>query len=107
MQGANTAPKKSAMNSRRKKYIQFAIKYRSEIPSLIPIFPLHLKDLMRYALYLASDEGNVKAGWNSCSNFVSEIIIMGKLRGWEDPREGARNQFLWARFRQNFRAKCR
>ena len=36
---------------------------------------------------------------------MSEIIIMGKLRGWEDPREGARNQFLWARFRQNFRSQ--
>ena len=105
MQGADTAPKKSAMNSRRKKYLLYALKYRSETPSLIPIFPLDLGDLMRYTLYLASDEGNVKAGWNSCSNFVSEIITMGKLRGWEDPRSGTRNQFLWARFRQNFRTQ--
>ena len=105
LKGADTAPKKSAMNSRRKKYLQFALKYKDEIPSLIPIFPLDLGNLMRYVLYLASDEGNVKAGWSSCSNFVSEIIIMGKLRGWEDPREGARNKFLWDRFRQNFRTQ--
>ena len=57
---------------------------------------------MRYTLFLASDEGNVKAGWGSCRNFITEIVTMGKLRGWEDPREGARNQFLWNRFRRNF-----
>ena len=105
MQGASTSPKRSAINTRRKKYVQFAYKYSQEIPSLIPIFPLDLSNLMRYVLYLASDEGNIKAGWNSCSNFVSEIVTMGKLRGWEDPRAGTRNQFLWARFRQNFRTQ--
>jgi len=99
------AIKTSAINSRRRKYFIFAAKYNSQIPSLIPIFPLRLKDLMRYMLYLASDEGNVKAGWASCLNHCTEIVTMGRLRGWEDPREGTRNQFLWGRFRSNFKTQ--
>jgi len=97
--------KTSSINSRRKKYFIFAAKYCDQIPSLIPIFPLRLKDLMRYMLYLASDEGNVKAGWSSCLNHCTEIVTMGRLRGWDDPREGTRNQFLWKRFRSNFKTQ--
>ena len=105
MEGNSDDMKSSAINSRRRKYIDFAIKYKHKIPSLIPVFPVHLQDLMKFTLYLASDEGNVKGGWSSCQNYVTEILTLGKLRGWTDPREGTRNTFLWNRFRTNFRTQ--
>ena len=93
------------MNSRRRKYVKWALKYQHQVPSLIPIFPIELKDLMRYVLYLSSPEGNIRSGWKACQNLVSDICTWSRLRGWRDPRHGEHNAFLWSRFRKNFRTE--
>jgi len=87
------------LSSSRRKYCQFAVLNHCADSPLLPIFPLRLSSLIRFAWWLPSN--NVSAGWDSVSNYIGDVIAWGKSLGHLDVRR-LTDSPVWETFRDGF-----
>ena len=80
----------------QKKYIQFCVAEHTEALPLLPIFPMRLASLLRYAWWL-QDHG-VKGGMASIRNYTGAAIVWSQTTGHGDPKET--EPWIWRRFTQ-------
>ena len=79
-----------------KKYVQFAItEHSAELP-LLPILPVKLSSLIRFAWWC--QWANVKGGMNSIRNYVSAVVEFGLSYGFADPR--LQEPWVYQKFRR-------
>ena len=79
-----------------KKYVQFAItEHCAELP-LLPILPVKLSSLIRFAWWC--QWVNVKGGMNSIRNYVSAVVEFGLSYGFADPR--LQEPWVYQKFRR-------
>lgn len=80
----------------QKKYVQFCVaEHTNEIP-LLPIFPMRLASLLRYAWWL-QDHG-VKGGMASIRNYIGAATVWSETMGHGNPKEA--EPWVWKRFAQ-------
>lgn len=66
---------------------------------LLPLFPLRLASLIRFAWWLPHN--GVRASWDSVSNYVGSVVLWARSRGHPDIRIGA-EVATWELFHDNF-----
>ena len=91
------------MSARRLKWTRFYIAYHKQEPSISPMFPLKLRTLCLYGIFLASPTGNVTGGFKSVNNYITELVNIARSLGHDDPRTAnERNKWIWKKYRQEF-----
>ena len=78
----------------RKKYVQFCLAEHNEDLPLLPVFPMRLASLLRFAWW-CQDHG-VEGGMSSIRNYTSAAATWSQLAGFGDPRQT--EEWVWKRF---------
>ena len=101
--GGDDPARQQGISSRRLKWLRFYLAHHKEEPDISPMFPLKLRTICLYGLFLASPEGNVTGGFKSVNNYITELINLARSLGHNDPRASTeRNAWIWKRYRQEF-----
>jgi hypothetical protein len=87
------------ITTEQRKYAQFAVLHHNSDFPLLPLFPLRLASLIRFAWWLPHN--GVKAGWESVSNYIGAAVAWGRSLGHPDVRVGD-DTATWETFRDRF-----
>ena len=74
--------------------MQFCLSEHTKDMPLLPVFPVRLASLMRYAWWL--QDFGVKGGMASIRNYTGALIVWSQAEGWDNPTEV--ESWLWKRF---------
>lgn len=84
------------LSSYHKKFVQFCYTQHCDELPLLPLFPLKLSTLIRFAWWCQYH--NVTGGLNSIRNFIAAVCEWNASLGYEDPRK--QEQWIYNRFRR-------
>ena len=91
-----TAVQYKNLSSYLKKFVQFCYTQHCEEIPLLPLFPLKLSTLLRFAWWCQYH--NVTGGMNSIRNFIGAVCEWNASLGYQDPRQ--QEKWIYDRFRR-------